>query len=65
MFDNANVIRMDADTTSTKGSHEKIIDDFRNNKYIETLSRNRKIIYNLINRKRYNLIKLLFAVKGR
>ena len=33
MFDNANVIRMDADTTSTKGSHEKIIDDFRNNKY--------------------------------
>lgn len=32
-FDNANVIRMDADTTSTKGSHEKIIDDFRNNKY--------------------------------
>ena len=38
--------------------------DFRNNKYIETLSRNRKIIYNLINRKRYNLIKLLFAVKG-
>lgn len=39
--------------------------DFRNNKYIETLSRNRKIIYNLINRKRYNLIKLLFAVKGR
>ncbi len=39
--------------------------DFRNNKYIETLSRNRKIIYNLINIKRYNLIKLLFAVKGR
>ena len=38
--------------------------DFRNNKYIETLSRNIKIIYNLINRKRYNLIKLLFAVKG-
>lgn len=33
MFDSANVIRMDADTTSTKGSHEKIIDDFKNNKY--------------------------------
>ena len=38
--------------------------NFRNNKYIETLSRNRKIIYKLINRKKYNLIKLLFAVKG-
>ena len=33
MFDSANVIRMDADTTSTKGSHERIIDDFKNNKY--------------------------------
>ena len=32
-FRNANVIRMDIDTTSRKGSHKKIIDDFRNKKY--------------------------------
>lgn len=30
---NARVIRMDYDTTSTKGSHERIIDDFYNHKY--------------------------------
>lgn len=40
-------------------------DNFRNNKYIETLSRNRKVIYNLINKKRYGLVKLIFVVKGR
>ena len=27
------VLRMDADTTSTKNSHQKLISDFRNNKY--------------------------------
>ena len=31
--DKAKVIRMDYDTTSTKGSHEKIINDFRDKKY--------------------------------
>ena len=30
---NAKVIRMDFDTTSTKGSHEKIINSFRNHEY--------------------------------
>ena len=30
---NARVVRMDADTTSTKGSHERITEDFRNGKY--------------------------------
>lgn len=39
--------------------------NFRNNKYIETLSRNRKIIYSLINKKKYGLVRLIFAVKGR
>ena len=29
----AKIIRMDFDTTSTKGAHEKIINDFRNKKY--------------------------------
>lgn len=32
-FNGAKVVRMDADTTNNKGAHEKIIDDFRNNKY--------------------------------
>lgn len=32
-FIGSRVIRMDADTTSNKGAHEKIIDDFRNYKY--------------------------------
>lgn len=32
-FNGAKVVRMDADTTTNKGAHEKIIDDFRNNKY--------------------------------
>jgi len=32
-FDNINIIRMDRDTTSNKGSHERIINDFNSNKY--------------------------------
>ena len=30
---NCKIVRMDLDTTSKKGSHEKIIEDFRNKKY--------------------------------
>jgi len=33
MFKNAKVLRMDIDTTKRKGSHERIISDFRNKKY--------------------------------
>ena len=33
IFDKAKTIRMDIDTTRKKGSHEKIINDFRNKKY--------------------------------
>lgn len=33
MYKESKIIRMDRDTTSTKGSHEKIINDFNNNKY--------------------------------
>lgn len=33
MFKNAKTIRMDVDTTSLKGSHERIINDFSNGKY--------------------------------
>ena len=32
-FKNANVVRMDADTTRNKGMHKKIIDDFKNEKF--------------------------------
>ena len=33
LFNNAKTIRMDIDTTRKKGSHERIIKDFRNKKY--------------------------------
>ena len=33
MFDNARIVRMDMDTTSKKGTHEKIIKDFMEYKY--------------------------------
>ena len=39
--------------------------NYKNNKYIHTLSRNRKIIYNLIKIKQYWLIKLIFRIKRR
>lgn len=32
-INNASIVRMDVDTTSRKGSHKKIIDDFKNKKY--------------------------------
>jgi primosomal protein N' (replication factor Y) len=33
LFDGAKVVRMDSDTTSRKGSHQKILDDFKDKKY--------------------------------
>ena len=36
---------------------------FKNNKYKKYMSKNKKIIYHLINMKLYNIIKLLFYVK--
>ena len=39
--------------------------NYKNNKYIYTLPRNRKIIYNLLNKKRYNMIRLIFKLKGK
>lgn len=32
-FESANIVRMDQDTTSAKGAHEKIINDFKSEKY--------------------------------
>lgn len=37
--------------------------NFKNNKYFNNLSRNQKIIYNLIAKKHYNLIYLIFKIK--
>ena len=37
---------------------------YRNNKYIVSLSKNRKIIYDLLEKKRYLLIKLIFFSKN-
>ncbi|UKI27639.1 MAG: hypothetical protein L6V91_03330 [Bacilli bacterium] len=34
--------------------------NFKDNKYLSTLSRNRIIIYNLVNMKMYGIIRLLF-----
>ena len=36
---------------------------FRENQYLDKLSKNRKIIYNLINKKMYSIVKLIFKIK--
>ncbi len=33
IFNNARIVRMDVDTTSSKGGHERIFNDFKNHKY--------------------------------
>ena len=37
--------------------------NYKNNKYIETLSRQRLIIYHLLNIKLYTIKKLIFKIK--
>lgn len=37
--------------------------DYKKNEYLHTLSRNRKLVYKLINQKAYWLIKLIFKIK--
>ena len=39
--------------------------NFKKNRYLYTLTRNRKIVYNLVNMNQFWLIKLLFKLKGR
>ena len=36
---------------------------FRKNQYLDKLSKNRKIIYNLINKKMYSIVRLIFKIK--
>ena len=64
------VLKADADNEVKRETINKLIDymntsfsNYKNNKYINTLSKNRKIIYKLINMKMYGLINLIFKVK--
>ena len=64
------VLKADSDKNIKKETIEKLINymnknfpNYKNNKYINTLSKNRKIIYKLINMKMYGLINLIFKVK--
>lgn len=64
------VLKADADDKVKRETINKLIDymntsfpNYKNNKYVNTLSKNRKIIYKLINIKMYGLINLIFKVK--
>ena len=64
------VLKAEADDKIKRETINKLIDymnkkfpNYKNNKYINTLSKNRKIIYKLINIKMYGLINLIFKVK--
>ena len=63
------VLKAEADDKVKRETINKLIDymnkkfpNYKNNKYINTLSKNRKIIYKLINIKMYGLINLIFKV---
>lgn len=43
---------------------EKTFPKYRENPYLKTLERNKKIVYRLLLRKRYRIISLLFKIKG-
>lgn len=64
------VLKAEADDKVKRETINKLIDymnkkfpNYKNNKYINTLSKNRKIIYKLINMKMYKLVDLIFKVK--
>ena len=64
------VLKAEADDKVKRETINKLINymnkkfpNYKNNKYINTLSKNRKIIYKLINIKMYGLINLIFKVK--
>ena len=64
------VLKAEADDKVKRETINKLIDymnkkfpNYKNNKYINTLSKNRKISYKLINIKMYGLINLIFKVK--
>ena len=64
------VLKAEADDKVKRETINKLIDymnkkfpNYKNNKYINTLSKNRKMIYKLKNIKTYGLINLIFKVK--
>lgn len=64
------VVNAKADKNKKKEVIKKLIDyvktnfpNYKKNKYLYTLTRNRKIVYTLINLKWYWLIKLIFKIK--
>ncbi len=64
------VLKADADDKVKRETIKKLVDyvnkkfpNYKNNKYINSLSKKRKIIYKLINMKMYGLINLIFKVK--
>mgnify|MGYP004457952755 CR=1 FL=1 len=64
------IINADVDKNKKKEVIDKLINymnnnfpNFEKNKYINSLSKNRKIIYNLIKNKKYKTIKLIFKIK--
>ena len=64
------ILKADADKKVKQETIDKLISymnkefpNYRNNNYINTLSKNRKIIYKLINLKMYGLINFIFKVK--
>ena len=64
------IINADVDKNKKKEVIDKLINymnnnfpNFEKNKYISSLSRNRKIIYNLIKYKKYKMVKLIFKIK--
>ena len=66
------VLRAKADNNIKKETIDRLINymsenfpNYKRNEYISTLSKNRKIIYNLINMRLYGIIKLIFITKGR
>ena len=64
------VLKAEADDKVKRETINKLIDymnkkfpNYNTNKYINTLSKNKKIIYKLINMKMYKLVDLIFKVK--
>lgn len=64
------IINADVDKNKKKEVIDKLINymnnnfpNYEKNKYINSLSKNRKIIYNLIKNKKYKTIKLIFKIK--
>lgn len=66
------VLKADADKKLKRKTIDELIcymnknfPNYKNNEYINVLSRNRKIVYTLVKKKKYKIIEIVFAVKRR